>query len=94
MQTETASPLAKVQLINDINHNWHKLSGRNIDTEEFDDLYAKTEDQLEDILIRIQMHMHAMKQMQELAEIAAKHMNAWAQKMKGPEDQDNIHPAS
>jgi hypothetical protein len=92
MQTETASP--KVQLINDINHNWHKLSGRNIDTEEFDDLYAKTEDQLEDILIRIQMHMHAMKQMQELAEIAAKHMNAWAQKMKGPEDQDNIHPAS
>jgi hypothetical protein len=42
---ETVSP--KTQLINDINNSWHKLTGKNIDANEFDFLYDQDQECLE-----------------------------------------------
>lgn len=49
---ETVSP--KVDLINQINHHWHKVSGKNIDANEFDFLYEQDEADLN-------MYLNSMK---------------------------------
>lgn len=49
---ETVSP--KVDLINQINHEWHKVSGKNIDANEFDFLYEQDEADLN-------MYLNSMK---------------------------------
>lgn len=57
--TETVSP--KVDLINQINHEWHKVSGKNIDANEFDFLYEQDEADLN-------MYLNSMKIRAQLKE--------------------------
>jgi hypothetical protein len=57
--TETVSP--KVDLINRINHEWHKISGENIDADQFDYLYEQDEADLN-------MYLNSMKIRAQLKE--------------------------
>ena len=72
MSTETASSLAKVQLINDINHNWHKLSGRTIDSDEFDYLYDQSEEHLQYVLRHINVKLSMLESLNALEEFLTK----------------------
>lgn len=63
---ETVSP--EVDLINQINHEWHKVSGKNIDANEFDFLYEQDEADLN-------MHLISMKIRARLKEAMLKQLH-------------------
>jgi hypothetical protein len=70
MVVENVSP--KVNLITEIGNNWKKLTGKTIDSDEFDYLYDQSEEHLQYVLRHINVKLNMMASLNALEEFLTK----------------------
>lgn len=70
MVVENVSP--KVNLITEIGNNWKKLTGRTIDSNEFDYLYDQSEEDLQLMLKYINVKLTLLERINVLQELVTK----------------------